>query len=101
MAANVTECPGALWQKYQDLLKQQRRSHGSWGPQSGWKIVLNRPGEVRFGKACEAGGVFFKHSACGAEYSCSNMPRTVKEHQCDKVTTILCRHKRSQPFEIL
>lgn len=43
-------------------------------------------GDIRKGKPLKEGDIYYRHIACGAEYGISNLPRTQREHCCEKVS---------------
>ncbi len=75
--------PDEVWDKYQAIKKEHARGTAAWRKQ--WEVVHYREGDIRDGKPLQEGAVYYRHIACRAEYGTSNLPRTHKEHNCEKV----------------
>ena len=70
------------WEQHQAYKKQHENGKARW--RSEWEVVYYQEGDQRFDRVVLEGKSFFRHLPCGGEYSCRNMPRTVKEHDCSK-----------------
>lgn len=77
-----------LWKHYQALKKSHGRGTAKW--RSEWEVVLYKPGDIRKDKPLEEGALFYRHIPCRAEYGTSNLPRTHKEHNCEKASGAVC-----------
>ena len=76
--------PTTLWDKYQALKKEHRRGTAPWRKE--WEVKKYDAGDIRKDKPLKEGAIYYRHKRCGAEYGTSNLPRTQKEHRCEKVS---------------
>lgn len=80
--------PNSSWEQHQAYKRQHENGKAKW--RGDWEVVYYQEGDQRLGKPMLEGKSFFRHIICGGEYSCTNMPRTVKEHDCSKVSSRHC-----------
>ena len=73
-----------LWDKYQALKKEHNRGTASWRKE--WEVKKYDAGDIRKGKPLKEGAIFYRHIPCLCEYGTSNLPRTHREHKCEKVS---------------